>query len=418
VLELTHEHIVGRRPVGVVWLEVSLEGVNAAMGHATGDELLVLLALRLRAIAGAHGVGRVGGSEFVVVLGLGPDQPGVADVVAAVLAAVDQPFQLAGVEVLARAAVGVTVEAATAEGDTAADLLRRADIAMQHARRTGRQVEHYTPELESTDPARLALAADLQSGIARDELVLYAQPQLRVSDGAVTGVEMLVRWQHPRLGMLSPGEFIPLAEQTGLDRPMTAWVIDRSLRSLAAWRAAGLQLNVSVNVSAGALCDGHLPAQVEEMLLQHRVPGGELVVEVTESAVLTSTNRAAHALSALSDLGVRISVDDFGTGFSSLSHLRSLPVDEIKVDQSFIKTMLEVADDAAIVQSVIILGHGLGLDVVAEGIETEQVYEALRDLGCDAAQGYHLARPMPVEEIEAWLASAPAAVSGGLESST
>jgi diguanylate cyclase (GGDEF)-like protein len=405
VLDVTEEHLAGQEPIAILWLAVDLEGVNAALGHANGDELMVQVARRLLAVAGPSVVGRVSDQEFALVLRGDRGVSRVDEVVASLLTSLNQSLRVSGVEVLARVSVGVARAAGGTDGAKSADLLRRADIALRHARRTGNPVEHYRSELETTSPEKLALAAALQSGVARDELALYAQPQVRLSDGAVTGVEMLVRWNHPLRGLLSPAEFVPLAEQTGLDRPMTAWVLDASMRALAGWRASGLRLRASINVSAGALCDDGLTGRVAELMGRHGVSGDDLVVEVTEGVVLTSTERAGDALRSLSALGISVSIDDFGTGFSSLSHLRSLPVDEVKVDQSFVRKMLHSDKDEAVVRAVIVLGRGLGVHVVAEGIEDEQTYAVLRGLGCDTAQGYLMGRPMPVAELPVWLST-------------
>lgn len=406
LLETTRERLTRGHSVEMLWLGIrDLQGVNAALGHDRGDEMLVQVGRRLQAASGPDSVvGRVGGDEFAILLRASSDGSSPAEPVAALLASLREPFILSGVKVLVRAAAGVALESGDSDA-TVEDLLRRANIAMRFAHRTGRSVEHYTPELETTTSERLELAVDLQTGITRGELTLYAQPQVRLEDCAITGVEMLVRWNHPRLGLLQPGSFVPLAEQTGLDWPMTEWVLDEGLKALADWSAAGLKLNVSVNVSPNALRDGQLRDLTEELLTRHGVPAERLVMEVTESTLFANTTMAAEVLQGLSALGVRVSIDDFGTGFSSLSRLRRLPVDEIKIDYNFVRTMLRDEDDAAIVRSVISLSKDLGLNCVAEGIEDQDVYAALQSLGCDSAQGFYMARPMPVDQIAGWLQS-------------
>lgn len=403
LLAVARAQLVGQRPAVLVLVDIDTEVVIAALGHARGDELLVQVGRRLVDLCADVTVGRVGGQEFALLLPTGAADVPAADVAATVLASLEAPFLLSGVQVLARATLGVA-DTRDDPGVTAEDLLRHADVALRSAQRTGVPMEHYAARLTATSAERLALVAELQSGIARGELVLHAQPQVRLSDGALVGVEMLVRWNHPRRGLLFPGDFVPLAEQTGLDRALTAWVLETSLRALAAWRSCGLDLTVSVNVSTGALCDRSLPASTQDLLDRYGVAGHCLVIEMTESALLTNTSLAAEVLQGLSALGVRVSIDDFGTGFSSLSHLQRLPVDEIKIDQGFVGTMLEDDDDAAIVRSVIELGTALSLSVVAEGIEDERVYHALRALGCDVAQGYLVARPMPIGDVAGWAA--------------
>jgi diguanylate cyclase (GGDEF)-like protein len=403
LLDTVHDRMSRQQPVTMVWLALrGLQTVNAALGHALGDELLVQVGTRLRATAGEHGVvARVGGNEFVVLL---PDTDEVTrtDTVTMLLAEIGRPFLLSNAPVLVRASAGVAFEP-PGSGATAQELLRHADIAMRHAHRTGRAVEHYAPPLETSTPALLTLATELHSAIRNDELTLFAQPQIRLKDGVTTGVEMLVRWQHPRLGLLQPASFIELAEQTGLDRAMTGWVLDAAMAAAARWHRQGLDLTVSVNVSPGELADRKLLELTEENLARHELPRDRLVIEVIESSLITSTTMAADVLAGLSALGVRVSIDDFGTGFSSLSHLRRLPVDEIKIDKAFVQTMLSDEDDGAIVRSVVRMGRSLGLAVVAEGVEEAAVYHALRELGCDTAQGYYMARPMRIEEVPGWV---------------
>lgn len=424
LLEVAREQLASAPGSSTALVWIGLEGldtVNAALGHDRGDELLVQVGRRLKehAPAGAT-VARVGSDEFAVLLHADPvreadpDRPGAPAQLCA-LPLVDVlrgPFLLFDVEVLVRGRAGVC-QASAWSPLTAEELLRRADVAMREARRRGLDVEEHTALLETATPATLALAAELRGAIDGEELVLHAQPQLRLDDGRVSGVEMLVRWQHPRLGLLPPNAFLPLAEQTGLDRPLTLWVLDRALAAAAAWRCDDIELEVSVNVSPTMLADHELGEQVRELLAKHALPGGGVVLEITESSLITSPVQAAALLEQLAALGVRISIDDFGTGFSSLSYLRRLPVHEIKVDKTFVLGMLDSDDDAAVVRSVVGLGQSLGLRVVAEGVENRATLEILRDLRCEAAQGYHLARPMPLAEIPGWLRSrALGALSG------
>jgi diguanylate cyclase (GGDEF)-like protein len=396
---------------------LDLDKVNAALGHDRGDQLLVEVAHRMRAASDpACVVARVSDDSFALVgcqrMGLEP--------VTAVLDALASPFTVSGVEVAIRACAGVArpLEGAATTG---ADLLRRADIAMRHARDTGRDVETYVADLDTATAAELSLASDLRTGIARGELVLHAQPQVRLTDGAVTGMEMLVRWQHPTMGLLQPGAFLPLAERTGLDAAVTAWVLHEATAVLARWRATGLEVTCSVNVPTSALANRDLCRLVERLLALHGVPGEQLVVEITETGLLTNLAATTEVLHGLAALGVRISIDDFGTGFSSMSRLRHLPVDEVKIDRSFVTTMVQDRDDEAIVRSIIELARSLGLACVAEGIEDADVYAALQRFGCDIGQGYFMARPMAVEDVVDWVASSPhgrasraAWASGGL----
>lgn len=406
MLAAIDERLAGGAHSEVIWLGVhDLEAVNSALGYDRGDDLIVQIGNRLQAAAGPHAVvARVGGAEFAVLL---PPVDAVAtppNGVAALLDTFARPFLLTDVQVVARASAGLAVESSSTVS-TAEAMLRRADIAMRYARRTGRPAERYVSRLEPATADQLALAADLQSAIPGGELVLFGQPQVRLSDGVVTGIEALVRWSHPRLGMLGPHAFVPLAEQTGLDRPMTAWVLDAALTAQSGWAADGLPLDVSVNIPASALSDNHLRDLVRELLLRHQVSGRHLVLEITESGLFTSPATASRVLADLTELGVRVSIDDFGTGFSSLARLRRLPVDEIKIDRAFVGAMMSNDDDAAIVRSVVDLSRALGLACVAEGIEDAETYAALQRLGCGAAQGYLIAAPMPLGEVAEWVRS-------------
>ena len=388
----------------VLWLGLhDFEVVNEALGYDSGDLLLGQLADRLRAAAPEDAViARVDGDEFAVLLPVDTTCEGAAALAEHLAACIAEPYDVAGVPVVVRASVGLSGEAG--RGDVATSgLLRRADAAMRAARRSGSRVQHYTPALETSTADQLGLVVDLKTGIPRGELRLYVQPKVSLRDGTVLGVEALVRWAHPTRGLVPPGLFVPLAEQTGLDEPLTEWILDAALRAAGLWRAAGQQLTVAVNVPPRALGDGRLRDAVATALRTHGVPGEALVLEITEGSLLENPTAAAEVLRDLTALGIQVSVDDFGTGFSSLSHLKRLPVDEIKIDRSFVSSMLQDPDDAAIVRSVVELARNLGLSCVAEGVEDEPTYEALRLLGCDIAQGYLLAAPMPVADLPRWI---------------
>ena len=265
----------------------------------------------------------------------------------------------------------------------------------------------YDPAVDGHSPAKLALLGDLRRALARDELVLHYQPKVSISTGDVVGVEALVRWHHPVRGLVQPDEFIPLAEHTGLIGPLMRHVLDRALHQAGAWADAGRPLQVAVNLSARNLLDERLPAMVQSLLAAHGVPASMLELEVTESALMTEPGRARSLLEELAKVGVRISIDDFGAGYTSLGQLRDLPVTELKIDRSFVTTMTQDRSMAFIVQSVIELGHNLGLTIVAEGVESTEALDALAGFGCDVAQGYYLSRPMPLEMFDHWLTTHP-----------
>lgn len=282
-------------------------------------------------------------------------------------------------------------------------LLQRADIAMYVAKTQQLGVSAYDPGVDRHSPAKLALLGDLRRALERGELLLHYQPKINTSTGDVVGAEALVRWQHPDRGLIFPDAFIPLAEHTGLIGPLTRYVLDAAITQARVWVDAGRPLPVSVNLSARNLLDEKLPAQVAEVLAAHDVAAELLEVEVTESALIIEPARAQRILERLSALGVQISIDDFGAGHTSLGQLTTLPVNELKIDKSFVMTMSEDRSNSLIVRSVVALGHNLGLRIVAEGVENERTMSALRESGCDIAQGYHLSRPTPAATLDTWL---------------
>jgi EAL domain-containing protein (putative c-di-GMP-specific phosphodiesterase class I) len=279
---------------------------------------------------------------------------------------------------------------------------------MYVAKSSHASVVTYNEQLNVNTPARMSLLGELRNAIARDQFVLYYQPKASLSSGQIQGVEALIRWQHPTLGLVCPDQFIPLAEHTGLIKPLTTWVLDTALSQLGLWRdQTGAQLtselSMAINVSARSLLDDGFPTEVGAALERWRIPAHLLEVEITESAMMADPQRAYRLLTELAAPGVKVSIDDFGTGYSSLAYLKNLPVDQLKIDRSFISNMHEDPNDAIIVRSVIDLGHNLGLETVAEGIEDLETWQQLTALGCDSAQGYFLARPMPPAEFGLWL---------------
>lgn len=290
-----------------------------------------------------------------------------------------------------------------AHGDDPETLLQHADIAMYIAKQAHSGYAIYDDTDASASRENLALIADLRRGIEDDELVLHYQPKARLADGTVAGVEALVRWDHPERGFLYPDAFIALAENTGLIRELTLHVLDRALAQTRVWLDAGHDLTMAVNVSTRNLLDLTLPDQVEALLETHRVPAHKLELEITETTIMADPPRAKAVLARLSQLGPSLAVDDFGTGYTSLGWLRDLPLTTLKIDKSFVMPMATSDGDAKIVRSIVQLGSSLGLKIVAEGVEDEASYQALRALGCDLAQGYHLSKPQPADRLEAWL---------------
>jgi EAL domain-containing protein (putative c-di-GMP-specific phosphodiesterase class I) len=325
-------------------------------------------------------------------------------VAARLRAALGQPIAVDGLRLETGASVGLAL--APEHGQDAATLLRRADLAMYAAKRSGQGVAAYSPELDRDTTDRLALTAELRQAIEQDQLVLHYQPKIALGGGTIVGVEALVRWQHPQRGLLAPDQFIPLAEQGGLIEPLTRWVLATARRQQAAWHAHGLELSVAVNLSMRSLHDPHLLETVREVLAAYPVPAGGLAgtleLELTESTLMADPERARMLLGGLRALGVRIAVDDFGTGYSSLAYLKRLPLDELKVDRCFVRDMATDDRDRALVQATVDLAHTLDLRVVAEGVEDAASLDLLGKLGCDLVQGYYISRPLPAEELSRW----------------
>jgi diguanylate cyclase (GGDEF)-like protein len=374
--------------------------VNDTLGHDVGDHLLQEVARRLRRIESDETVvARLGGDEFAVLLG--GDDVHIEGMVARITRDIARPFELGEVTLDVTASVGIAVT--PRDGSSAALLLRRAEVAMYDAKRGLSGVARYSPDRDPYSSRRLSLINDLARSLEEGSLELHYQPQADPSSGQVAGVEALLRWNHPLWGQVPPDEFIPLAEHTGLIRPLTRFVIETAVRQCVAWREAGTPVLMAVNISMRNLLEPELADTVARTLVQAGLPAGLLKLEVTESAIVAEPERALQALERLVDLGLSVSVDDFGTGYSSLTRLRSLPVQEVKVDRTFVRHLAERADDLAIVRAVISLGHDLGLRVVAEGVEDERSWRILQDLDCDLVQGYFLARPMPAEAMSVWL---------------
>jgi predicted signal transduction protein with EAL and GGDEF domain len=349
-------------------------------------------------------VARLGGDEFAVLLPGVPDVDGAVRVAHELRRALEAPFHVeGGIELEVEASIGVVVSGEHG-GDFADTLLQRADVAMYVAKQQSLGVFAYSSDVDGSSLPKLALLGDLRRGLDRHELFLHYQPKVSLSTGAVVGAEALIRWNHPERGPVQPEEFMPLAEHTGLIGPLTRYVLDAALAQVRVWCDAGRPLPVAVNLTARNLLDDRFADQVVELLDKHGVPASMLEFEVTDSAIMIQPMRAQRLLRQLRARGVRISVDDFGSGYTSLAQLTVLPIAEIKVDRSFVLTMIADPANALIVRSVIELAHNLGLTAVAEGVETEEVLDRLVSFGCDVAQGYHLARPMPAGKFDLWYA--------------
>ncbi|MET9502420.1 bifunctional diguanylate cyclase/phosphodiesterase [Streptomyces sp. NPDC006622] len=375
--------------------------VNDTLGHLAGDRLLLQIADRLRrALPRGAEVARLGGDEFAVLLPVADSTTSATRVARGLVADLGSPLDLDGLTLVLEASAGVAVfpdHALDAEG-----LLRRADVAMYQAKRDRTGVEVYESKRDSNTPDRLGLLGDLRRALDAHEVQLHYQPKVRF-DGQVAGLEALVRWVHPERGKVPPDEFIAIAESSGLMPHLTEYVLDTALAQVARWRAQGLHVPVAVNVSPRDVHTPGFAGSVAARLARHGVPAAALQLEITEHVLLEDPQRAADTLNALTGHGVKMSLDDFGTGYSSLVHLRRLPVSELKIDRSFVARLAVDTEDAEIVRCTVDLAHSLGLLVVAEGVEDDETWERLRDLGCDAVQGWLVAAAMPPEETTAWL---------------
>ncbi|MGR6536199.1 EAL domain-containing protein [Streptomyces rochei] len=375
--------------------------VNDTLGHLAGDRLLLQTADRLRqALPRGAEAARLGGDEFAVLLPVADSTTSATRIARGLVGALGSPMDLDGLTLVLEASAGVAVfpdHALDAEG-----LLRRADVAMYQAKRDRTGVEVYESKRDSNTPDRLGLLGDLRRALDAHEVQLHYQPKVRF-DGQVAGLEALVRWVHPERGKVPPDEFIAIAESSGLMPHLTEYVLETALEQVAHWRSQGLFVPVAVNVSPRDVHTPGFAGSVAARLARHGVPAGALQLEITEHVLLEDPQRAADTLNALTGHGVKMSLDDFGTGYSSLVHLRRLPVSELKIDRSFVARLAVDTEDAEIVRCTVDLAHSLGLLVVAEGVEDDETWERLRDLGCDAVQGWLVAAAMPPEETTAWL---------------
>jgi diguanylate cyclase (GGDEF)-like protein len=373
--------------------------INDTLGHTYGDKLLRQVGPRLESVLrDGDTVARLGGDEFAVLLPSVDGETEARAVAERLSQALHSAFDVDGVVLDVEASIGIVLS--PWHGTDTEELLRNADIAMYAAKEMKAGAVVFTPDEHVAAPSRLTVLGDLRRALdGEDELFLNYQPKYTLDGERIEGAEALLRWQHPVLGLIPPGEFIPVAEGTGIILRLTERVLGMALTQMRGWLDAGHGIPVAVNLSTRCLLDAGLPDMVARLLAEHRVPAELLRLEVTESAVMGDAARCMEVLQRLHDLGVRLSIDDFGTGYSSMAYLRRLPVDELKIDRSFVLGMTTTQQDAVLVRTAIDLGHNLGLTVVAEGVEGIEHADALRELGCDIAQGYHFARPMPAAQL-------------------
>ncbi len=379
--------------------------INDTMGHHMGDLLLKQVGSRLRdLLRDSDTVARLGGDEFAILLSNINDEDAISTAQKA-LRSLQAPYTLEGVSLDSQVSIGIALF--PEHGEDAATLMRHADVAMYVAKHVGHGHAVYTPEQHQQKPRHLALMRELRYAIEREELLVHYQPKIDLRTKRVIGVEALVRWQHPLGGLITPDQFIPLAERSGLIKPLTQWVLNTALRQCQGWHQAGKEISVALNLSALTLQDPELPDQITRLLQTCDVTPRWLELEITESAMMGDQTRAMEVLTRLNKMGVGLSIDDFGTGYSSLDHLKKLPISAIKIAKSFVMGMMANDNDTVLVPSIINLGHNLGLKVVAEGVENEKTLNRLASFGCDAAQGYLIAPPLAPAELTRWLSESP-----------
>jgi diguanylate cyclase (GGDEF)-like protein/PAS domain S-box-containing protein len=390
-----------REPVVLLMMDMDrFKEVNDTLGHQVGDLLLQQVALRLAAtLRQSDTVARLGGDEFAVLPASGTDLNGGTHAAKKILQALEHPFVVDGRNIDVGASIGIAH--CPEHGEEADTLMRHADVAMYVAKRTKRGYAIYAPQLDEHTAAHLALIGELRHAIGHNELVLHYQPTVALASGRTIGVEALVRWQHPKQGLIPPDQFIPAAEETELVQPLAHWVLNQGLSQLRSWNDTGLDVGLAVNLSSWNLRDPEFPELASGLLDRWSVQPNRLNLEITESGIM-APSAIFDAITHLSTLGIGLSIDDFGTGYSSLARLKRLPVNEIKIDKSFIIGMMADAMSVSIVRSVIELGHNMGLRVVAEGVENREAWEKLVTLGCDLAQGHYLCPPMPATDLTRW----------------
>ena len=397
----------GKNPLALLLMDLQrFKDVNDTLGHNRGDMLLRLVGRRLQSVLRTPDVvARLGGDEFGILLQRLSATIEVNRVIEDLREALAAPFLVDGIPIAVEGATGVAFM--PDHSDNPDTLLQFADVAMYRAKNRASDFAIYDPNQNRHSPDRLALLAELRDGIERNQLELHYQPKVEIATGRVAGTEVLVRWQHPRKGLLAPDKFIPSAEYTGLIGPLTIRVLGDALAYAQVARHDGIRLSMSVNLSARSLHDQRLLDSVRATFEKSGAKPEQLTLEITESAIVLDPKHAEDSLFELSDMGVRLAIDDFGTGYTSIGSLKKLPIDEIKIDRSFVAGVLSDKDDATIVRSVIDLGHNLGIRVVAEGVETKAIFDALAELGCDEAQGYYIARPQHPDSLRRWLTTSP-----------
>lgn len=392
------------QPVALFLLELNhLKEINDTLGHLGGDDLLRQIGPRLHdSLHNTYTIARLEGSEFAI-LAPGLDPQHINTVARKIIQALEQPFIVDELELETGAAIGIALF--PAHGNDPDTLFRQADTAMCLSKKHGHDYFIYSTETDPHSVEQLTLMSELRQAINNDELQLFYQPKIDLTTQKVTGAEALLRWFHPERGLIPPDDFIPKAEQTGLIKPLTKWVIAQAFRQGNEWNKQGMPLQIAINVSQRSLYDREIINQIADTMQQLRITSCTLDIEITETAIMAHPKQSMATLQMLSAMGIHLSIDDFGTGFTSLAYLKELPVDELKIDKSFVMSMLDDVKDVMIVRSIIELAHSLGRVVVAEGVESKEILELLQSLNCDTAQGFYMSKPLPAREFAQWLTS-------------
>lgn len=412
---LTLINLNKERPFTVFMMDLDrFKLVNDTLGHNVGDQLLQVIGKRLSAIITRKSdiIARLGGDEFAAIFPQTKDTNSAIIMAQRIIQTIDQRILVEGHSLNIGISIGIVV--CPYHGKNSNELIQRADVAMYHAKKNQQNYAWYEPSFDIHNIDTLTLNGDLKNAIKNEELELHYQPKIDMQNQRIKSVEALLRWTHPERGFISPERFISMAEQTGLIHPLTVWVLNKALQQVAQWSQQNISLCVAVNISVLSLRDSTLITTVKDALQKTGVAPEKLTLELTESAIMSNPEQALHTLMELDDMGVSLSVDDFGTGYSSLAYLKRLPVDEIKIDRSFVIDMDNDINDKVIVRSTIDLAHNMGLKVIAEGIETEQSWNNLAKMGCDLGQGYFMSRPLSAEALNTWLKNS----SWGLNTST
>jgi len=380
-----------------------IKEVNDTLGHYNGDRLLKQVALRLKETIprSSDTLARLGGDEFAILLSSISINNDVIIILKKIQNALTSPFVLEGLKIDVQASIGIAIF--PDNGRDVDTIMQRADVAMYAAKQGKMGYAIYSTDLDKHSPRRLTLMGEMRQAIDNNELLLYFQPKIDLKTNSITGVEALVRWQHPQHDFMLPDEFIPLAERTGLINQLSIWVLRHAIDQIVKWHNQDISISVAINISPSTLLDHELPDVVTGVLASSGLDPGYITIEITEGSIIKDPERALEILNRLANIGIRISIDDFGTGYSSLAYLKRMPVSEVKIDRSFVKDMLINENDAVIVRSIIELGHNLGMKVVAEGVENKETATRLTELGCDILQGFYLSKPLAAKDFQVWL---------------